>query len=722
MNQTVHRKIAVYGKGGIGKSTVSSNLTAALSDMGIKVLQIGCDPKHDSTRSLIGGEAQTTVLDYLKNTPPDERKLGDIVATGYGGCLCVEAGGPEPGVGCAGRGIISAFDLLSDLGAGTIDSEITLYDVLGDVVCGGFAVPLRNGYADTVYIVTSGEFMAIYAANNILRGTANYDPDRIGGIIFNSRGDPEEDERVDKFSEAVGIPIVCRIGRSSLFMDAEKKGKTVVECFPESDIAEEFRSLAHSILEGKRYRAKYIPENELEKLILGRTTVKPVEAHTKINPVHKERMLPYSSGNFSYNEPIHGCAFSGASSVCTSIEGLTVVLHSPRSCAQFTVQLDANCVKGSVVRGYSTAKNFEDPDVICTDMKEDTMVFGGNGLLRSKLEEQISLGKRDFAVITACPPGITGDDPRTIADELERSNPGVRITVLEEDGNATGDFMQGTIDAGIGLARKYGKRKKTIPLSLNLVGVKTMSSSTRSELDMIEKVLSELGISVNCVFPGYSTVGQLEEVPNAAANLKLNGDSFTGKICSFLNDEYGIPALERPVRGGIEGLSDWVRCVSDFFGIEERAEKVIQEASDHYTKLMEGPKKLLSGKTCCVMTIGEDVAWIREAAERCGIKIERAYVVHRADYNNNLTTERIDPAFSVIEEKDIDSKMEEIDRLRPDILLVPAAADVDPSIYQSRLPCAPSTDPYAGRMLAEDWIRGTLAPKIEGWRKDVARI
>ncbi len=144
MAGNVRRKIAIYGKGGIGKSTVSSNLTAALSDMGVKVLQIGCDPKHDSTRALIGGTVQNTVLDYLKDVRPEDRRLEDVVSCGYKGALCVEAGGPEPGVGCAGRGIISAFDLLERLGSGTIDADITLYDVLGDVVCGGFAVPLRN--------------------------------------------------------------------------------------------------------------------------------------------------------------------------------------------------------------------------------------------------------------------------------------------------------------------------------------------------------------------------------------------------------------------------------------------------------------------------------------------------------------------------------------------------------------------------------------------------
>ena len=313
------RKIAIYGKGGIGKSTVSSNLTAALGDMGVKVMQVGCDPKHDSTRGLIGGRSQNTVLEYLKTVKPEDRRLKDVMATGYKGCLCVEAGGPEPGVGCAGRGIISAFDLLNDLGAESVDTDITLFDVLGDVVCGGFAVPLRNGYADTVYIVTSGEFMSIYAANNILRGTANYDPDRIGGLIFNSRGDPAEDGRVKAFSEAVGVPVIAVFGRSPIFMEAEKQGKTVVEMRPDSPEASSFRGLAQKVLEGRRYRARFLSEDELERTILGRTSVpeKVAPASVQSSTVSR-RPRPYSSRIAEYDEPLNGCAFSGASSVCNS--------------------------------------------------------------------------------------------------------------------------------------------------------------------------------------------------------------------------------------------------------------------------------------------------------------------------------------------------------------------------------------------------------------------
>ena len=167
-------KIAVYGKGGIGKSTISANVSAAFAKNGHSVLQIGCDPKHDSTRLLLGGKIPVTALDYIRDILPADRNPEDIIYKGYGNVACVEAGGPKPGVGCAGRGIISTFELLEELGIKSSLFDITLYDVLGDVVCGGFSVPIRREYADAIYIVTSGEFMAIYAANNILRGIRQF--------------------------------------------------------------------------------------------------------------------------------------------------------------------------------------------------------------------------------------------------------------------------------------------------------------------------------------------------------------------------------------------------------------------------------------------------------------------------------------------------------------------------------------------------------------------
>ncbi|MBQ7657651.1 MAG: AAA family ATPase, partial [Butyrivibrio sp.] len=183
------RQIAIYGKGGIGKSTTTQNLTAGLAELGKKVMVVGCDPKADSTRLLLGGLAQKTVLDTLREEG-DDVSVEKIIKIGYKGTKCVESGGPEPGVGCAGRGIITSIGLLEAQGAYTDDLDFVFYDVLGDVVCGGFAMPIREGKAQEIYIVASGEMMALYAANNISKGIAKYANKggvRLGGIICNSR-------------------------------------------------------------------------------------------------------------------------------------------------------------------------------------------------------------------------------------------------------------------------------------------------------------------------------------------------------------------------------------------------------------------------------------------------------------------------------------------------------------------------------------------------------
>jgi nitrogenase iron protein NifH len=245
-------KIAVYGKGGIGKSTTVSNVSAALADMGYKVMQIGCDPKADSTSSLHGGTEMTTVLDLVRERKNDF-SLEDMVREGYGGVICVEAGGPTPGLGCAGRGIIAALEKLKEKGAyERYQPDVVIYDVLGDVVCGGFSMPMRGGYADKVFVITSGENMAIHAAANIAvaidgfkdRGYAD-----LGGIILNHRDVKDEDAKVAELASDIGSEVIGELTRSSTVTDAEDLGITVIEAFPESAMADEYRSLAKKLLE-----------------------------------------------------------------------------------------------------------------------------------------------------------------------------------------------------------------------------------------------------------------------------------------------------------------------------------------------------------------------------------------------------------------------------------------------------------------------------------------
>lgn len=269
------RQIAIYGKGGIGKSTIASNLSMALKEMGLRVMQIGCDPKRDSNRALAGGHLIPTVLETFR----EELRIGkdkyaislkDIVFEAPSGIYCVESGGPEPGIGCAGRGVLTALQILSDLKAfETYGIDVAIYDVLGDVVCGGFAMPIRHGYAQEIYLICSGGFMSIYAANNIAKAIqrlARRGDTGLSGIICNSNGDERLERKVlPIFAQSLGTKFIELIPRSPVIQACEVEGKAVVEYSPNAEEAKIFRELAHKIMENNS-RAIPTPIEELSDL------------------------------------------------------------------------------------------------------------------------------------------------------------------------------------------------------------------------------------------------------------------------------------------------------------------------------------------------------------------------------------------------------------------------------------------------------------------------
>ncbi len=278
------KQIAFYGKGGIGKSTTVCNIAASLADEGKKVMVIGCDPKHDCTSNLRGGKEIPTVLDTIREKNLDKLNLDeaiekgvisidDIVYKGYKGIYCVEAGGPKPGYGCAGRGVIVAIELLKKMNVfETLGVDVVLYDVLGDVVCGGFAMPLRMGLANQIYIVTSSDYMSIYAANNICKGIKEFAKTgriKLGGLIYNVRGSLDAEDIVKEFAKKLETEIVGKIPNSLLIAEAEIEGKTAIEYSPDSEIASIYRDLAKKIYENEGGVIPKPLENE-EILIIGR--------------------------------------------------------------------------------------------------------------------------------------------------------------------------------------------------------------------------------------------------------------------------------------------------------------------------------------------------------------------------------------------------------------------------------------------------------------------
>ena len=267
------RQCAIYGKGGIGKSTTTQNLVAGLAELGKKVMIVGCDPKADSTRLILHSKAQNTIMEMAAEAGTvEDLELEDVLKVGYGDIKCVESGGPEPGVGCAGRGVITAINFLEEEGAYDEDLDFVFYDVLGDVVCGGFAMPIRENKAQEIYIVVSGEMMAMYAANNISKGIVKYANSggvRLAGLICNSRNTDREDELIMALADRLNTTMIHFVPRDNQVQRAELRRMTVIEYSPEHKQAAEYRELARKITENEMFVVPTPLEmEELEDLLL----------------------------------------------------------------------------------------------------------------------------------------------------------------------------------------------------------------------------------------------------------------------------------------------------------------------------------------------------------------------------------------------------------------------------------------------------------------------
>ena len=745
-------KIAIYGKGGIGKSTISANLSAALAQCGKKVLQIGCDPKHDSTRLLLGGKRIVTALDYMKTIPVALQRLDWVLHVGYEGIVCAEAGGPEPGVGCAGRGILSTFAMFERLGLDMDAFDVVLYDVLGDVVCGGFAVPLRRGFADRVYVVTSEEFMSIYAANNILKGVKNFDEGghRLAGLILNSRGRDEDRHPVMEFARNVHLPVKQVVPRSEIFRRAEMAEKTVVEAFPDSAEARVFHELARDVLENHQFfPARFLDEALLERLVFQDKLSRRDEpnadgsASDGIGDIDREFHIdrgeaggvdkalsrkPSISGSGSApvflsksmlsREPLHGCAFSGALATTTQIKDSITVAHGPKSCTNIACQAILSAGFRLFTRKKILLENQVAPAVISSDMDESVVIYGGKENLVQTLERAMLKKPQAVFLVTTCPSGVIGDDPIAAVKEIRSRYPDVAVIPITSDGNLRGDYMQGVLNACMeGAGALMDKNVTPDTHCVNILAEKNIAFNAESNFNTIAAILEKLGIDVNCRFVRNTSVAQLRNFLRAPLNLPAYTDYFGRVMADFIHDRLGVSTAKLPFPVGFTESVAWVREVAAFFDKQTTAEKLIDEYRQHYKEMIATYEPSLGGRKLMIITYVHNVDWIVEAAFDLGMKVVKVCILNYSQ--DNLFTTLYPGRFEVETNYDPTKRDGDMERLTPDLLLGNYTPKNLPfPLHVDIIPMCPDVGFYGGLAFAHRWAALLKAPVTEGWKQD----
>lgn len=760
-------KIAVYGKGGIGKSTISANLSVAMASAGHKVLQIGCDPKHDSTKLLLSGRKLTTVLDYMRGTGPLEQRVEDILGLGYMGIGCVEAGGPKPGVGCAGRGIISTFELLQRFGLPQ-KYDTVVYDVLGDVVCGGFAVPIRREYADHIFVVTSGEFMSLYAANNILKGIKNYDGDetRVAGIIYNKRNVKGEDERVRKFSEAVKLPIVITVPRRDTFARAEALGITAYQLGEDSEVVDIFSGLARNLDEKiQLHQARPVTDEELEACLLDTSILDtkegkiddsllnlqekkpkpPIAEESKgceengvvdfqndrdesssffdddcdfgeeenDNPL--EKPVYYFSKSLKNSEPLHGCAFNGALSTCAHLRGTVILAHAPKSCTYISYQTISSSGRRRLFERGTLLPVSLSPSIQCTEMGESEIVFGGMDTLEDKIKEIKRSKPKAIVVVSSCPAGIIGDD----ISKVEKLSDGeTKIIPLRTDGNMAGDYLQGMLMAYTTLAKAFIDRSVQPDMSIvNVLAEKIIDTNSESNLETIKGYISKLGLEVNCRFLYNTDVDSLINFKKAGLNLLAFGD-YTGKMLGdYFEKEYGAEIFRKPFPVGFNNTAKWLRLLGKRIGKTVEAEEIIKREEEVYRRKISKLRPVLEGKKVLVLTYNHELDWILQTAMDAGMEIVKIGILSFSQ-DEGFRTE-LDLKCPVEIDYDKEKRSEDVEKYKPDVLLTNYASSIADKVKISDIiPMCPNVGFESGIKTVERWAQLMRLNRKGDWTGD----
>ncbi len=540
-------RIAFYGKGGIGKSTISANVSYLLSLDGSTVLHVGCDPKHDSTRLLTHGR---NIRTFSSDTSADP------ICEGLNGIRCAECGGAEPGKGCAGKGMELLFDRISGENA-----DYRVCDVLGDVVCGGFSVPARAENCDSVIIVTSGEFMSLFAANNILRGLRNINPGKsVMGIAFNRRGEENEDAQVRRFADAVGLPILCDIPRSRLFAESEISGEVLSKSFPDSPETGILRALADAIRSRpERHLPRPLSEKAMSDLAAGRPITAGDEAGRRSDCCFEgydaERNITYV-GEFA----MPACTSHGAADGIMRIKDAAAVLHGPRNCAYLMeFAFRRRVINGAMERGDYPGS----PGIYSTGLDADKAFRDPEGIIEDTVLRAASDGYRHIFLVPTCTSEIMGADLTKEAGKLSEKH-SLDVAAVNPDGSFLSSKFGGTFGLMDALISRM-KPRETEKGTVNLIARWFYGLGRDRNLASIQKVLSLLGLKIRFGFLDFATMAEIEDFCSAEYDIQIGRAKLNSRIGERISEATGrrIP-LDLDVPVGLSGCLEWVDALSEY--------------------------------------------------------------------------------------------------------------------------------------------------------------